>query len=87
MQTFNLNPNDISKTLIIKDRVSGQSKGYAYVEMAEKAVFKDCLASNNALILGDRNLVVRDAQKKFSNSKHASSTNEKPIKKREKKQE
>ena len=71
MSFYNLVADKIVKTLIIKDKATGKSKGYGYLELTSRSLVKKCLEKREPLMLSKRALIVRDAQKKFEHSKHA----------------
>ena len=68
---YGLEKSEILKTLLVKDRNTGRSKGYGYLELSSRSLVKKCLEQKEPPMLGKRNLVIRDAQKKFEHSKHA----------------
>ena len=77
----------------MKDKKSGKSLGYGYMEINTQTVFQEVLKelqSTNLRING-RNIVVRDASKKFEGSKYNSERqnpkNDETSKKRDKKAE
>jgi RNA recognition motif-containing protein len=52
----------ISSVALIKDRDTGQSKGFAFVEMGTQAEAQKAITMFNAYKLGDRDLTVNVAK-------------------------
>jgi RNA recognition motif-containing protein len=52
----------ISSVALIKDRDTGQSKGFAFVEMGTQAEAQKAITMFNAFKLGDRDLTVNVAK-------------------------
>ena len=58
---------EITSVKIIKDKYSGRSKGFAFVEMADDAQAKDAIDKLNGNELEGRKMVVNEARPKSSN--------------------
>lgn len=58
---------EITSVKIIKDKYSGRSKGFAFVEMAEDADAKAAIDKLNGTELDSRKIVVNEARPKSSN--------------------
>ena len=56
---------------MVKDKHSGKSLGYAYMEINSSSKFKEALEKlqSENINIGGRNIVVRDASKKFESSR------------------
>lgn len=52
----------VSEVTIIRDRDSGQAKGFGFVQMADDAAARTAMAQLNGTTLGDRALRVNEAQ-------------------------
>jgi RNA recognition motif-containing protein len=55
---------EISSVAIIKDKFSGESRGFGFVEMPDEAAAKAAIAGLNGKPLGGRNLTVNQARPK-----------------------
>jgi RNA recognition motif-containing protein len=55
---------EVSSVKIIKDKFSGRSKGYGFVDMPDEAQAKKAIQELNDSRLGGRNLVVNQARPK-----------------------
>jgi len=55
---------EISSVAIIKDKFSGESRGFGFVEMPDEAAAKKAIAELNGKPLGGRNLTVNQARPK-----------------------
>jgi cold-inducible RNA-binding protein len=53
----------VDRVDIIKDRDTGQSRGFGFVEMANAADAEDAIAGLNGEVLGDRSLHVNEAHR------------------------
>jgi RNA recognition motif-containing protein len=53
---------DVVEVRIVTDRDSGQSKGFAFVEMTTNQAAADAITSLNGTQLGDRTLTVNEAK-------------------------
>lgn len=53
---------DVVDVRIITDRDSGQSKGFAFVEMSTEDASRNAIAALNGTLLGDRTLTVSEAR-------------------------
>jgi cold-inducible RNA-binding protein len=52
----------VASATIIKDRDTGQSKGFGFVEMAEDSEAKDAMENLNGKDFGGRSIVVNEAR-------------------------
>ncbi len=55
---------DVSNVNIITDKYTGQSKGFAFVEMAKQADAEEAIKVLNSSVLRERNLKVNQARPK-----------------------
>ena len=57
--------------MVVKDKKTGKSLGYAYMEINSSSIFKEALEKlqSENFNIGGRNIVVRDASKKFESSR------------------
>lgn len=53
---------DVAKVNVITDRETGQSKGFAFVEMPDNSAADTAIKSLNASSMGGRNLKVNEAK-------------------------
>lgn len=53
---------DVSSVNLITDKFTGQSKGFAFVEMADNASADAAIKGLNETMMGDRNLKVNQAK-------------------------
>jgi RNA recognition motif-containing protein len=53
---------DVKSVQIIKDKMSGRSKGFAFVEMENDAEAKEAIEALHEAEFGERNLVVNEAR-------------------------
>ncbi len=56
----------VTDTQIIMDRFTGQSKGFAFVEMESDDEAANAIAALNGTSVGDRTLVVNEARERES---------------------
>ncbi len=52
----------VSEVAIIRDRDSGQNKGFGFIQMDDDAAARAAIAELNGTMLGDRALRVNEAQ-------------------------
>jgi len=52
----------VTSAAVIKDRDSGQSKGFGFIEMADDAEAKAAMAALNGKDVGGRSIVVNEAR-------------------------
>lgn len=57
---------EVSSVKIIKDTITGRSKGFAFVEMADESISKRAIAELNETEFLSRNIVVNEARPKTS---------------------
>jgi RNA recognition motif-containing protein len=60
---------EVSNVNIITDKYSGQSKGFAFVEMTKQADAEEAIKALNSSVLKDRNLKVNQARPKEDRSR------------------
>ena len=53
---------EVVEATVVIDRASGQSKGFAFVEMASEESARGAIASLNGSTLGDRTITVNEAR-------------------------
>ena len=53
---------DVVSATVIKDRDSGQSKGFGFVEMADDAKARDAISNLNGKEVGGRSITVSQAR-------------------------
>jgi RNA recognition motif-containing protein len=53
---------EVSALRLVKDRDTGLSKGFAFVEYADDAVARQAIETLNGFRLGDRSIVVNEAR-------------------------
>jgi RNA recognition motif-containing protein len=53
---------DVTEAVVVLDRVSGQSKGFGFVEMADSTAARTAIAELNGTMLDDRAIRVSEAQ-------------------------
>ena len=58
----------VDSAKIITDRDSGQSKGFGFIEMANKADGEKAIAELNGRTLGDRQIKVNESKPRQSNN-------------------
>jgi RNA recognition motif-containing protein len=54
----------VSSVNVIKDRETGRSRGFAFVEMPDDAEAKQAIESVNSTAIGDREVTVNEARPK-----------------------
>ncbi len=52
----------VESVRIIRDRETGRSKGFGFVELADEANVEEIIASTNGMLMGGRTLVVNEAK-------------------------
>ncbi|MGE0859401.1 MAG: RNA recognition motif domain-containing protein [Gammaproteobacteria bacterium] len=57
---------DVSRVSLIKDRFSGESKGFAFVEMPNASQGQDAVRTLNARALNGRSMKVNEARERES---------------------
>ncbi len=62
LRTLFFQAGTVSSVALIKDRDSGQSKGFAFVEMGNQAEAQKAISMFNGFNMGDRELKVRLAR-------------------------
>jgi len=62
---------EVSSVNLITDRDTGQSKGFAFVEMAENSAADAAIKGLNDTAMGGRNLKVNQAKPRAERSSHA----------------
>lgn len=60
---------EVTSVAIIKDKFSGRSKGFGFVEMSDDAAANKAIEALNGSELGGRNIVVNQAQEKTDRPK------------------
>lgn len=55
---------EVTSAKVIMDRVSNQSRGFGFVEMADEAASKKAIADLNGATVGDRTIKVNEARPK-----------------------
>ncbi|HEV2238926.1 MAG TPA: RNA-binding protein [Ktedonobacterales bacterium] len=58
----------ISEVTLVRDRETGQNKGFGFVQMADDAAARTAIAELNGTTLGDRALRVNEAQPRIERS-------------------
>lgn len=53
---------DVSRANVITDKYSGQSKGFGFVEMSDKAAAEEAIAALNGSDLNGRSIKVNEAK-------------------------
>ncbi len=59
---------EVSNVAIITDRETGQSKGFAFVEMADDAAAQQAISQINGKTLGERVITVAEARPRVERS-------------------
>lgn len=54
----------VASATVIMDRDSGQSKGFAFVEMLDDQAAKSAIERLNGTVLGDRTIIVNEARER-----------------------
>jgi len=54
--------SDIASVRIIKDKFSGRSKGFAFVEMEDNSAAQKAISELNGIDLKGRNIIVNEAR-------------------------
>jgi len=62
LRTLFSQAGSVSSAMVIKDRDSGRSKGFAFVEMGNQSEAQKAISLFNAYKMGDRELVVNIAR-------------------------
>jgi RNA recognition motif-containing protein len=60
---------EVASVAIIKDKFSGESRGFGFVEMPDQAAAQKAIAELNGKDLGGRNLTVNEARPKTEGSR------------------
>ncbi|MFN8310695.1 MAG: RNA-binding protein [Chitinophagales bacterium] len=60
---------EVTSTAIIKDKFSGRSKGFGFIEMADDEAAKKAIAELNGTDISGRAVVVNEAQEKTDRPK------------------
>lgn len=64
LRTLFTQAGTVSSVALIKDRDTGQSKGFAFVEMGSQAEAQKAISMFNGFMMGDRELKVNTARPK-----------------------
>ena len=64
LRTLFTQAGTVSSVALIKDRETGQSKGFAFVEMGSQAEAQKAISMFNGFMMGDRELKVNTARPK-----------------------
>ncbi|MBN1595935.1 RNA-binding protein [candidate division FCPU426 bacterium] len=72
---------EVKNVNLIKDNYSGKSKGFAFVEMSEKAEAEKAIAALNGKDLNGRNLNVNEARPQTENRSFGNRPQKKPFRK------
>jgi RNA recognition motif-containing protein len=64
LQTLFEGSGQVTSTTVIMDRDSGQSKGFAFVEMGDDQAAKSAIERLNGTVLGDRTIIVNEARER-----------------------
>ena len=54
----------VESVRIIRDRETGRSKGFGFVELADESNLEEIIASTNGMLMGGRTLVVNEAKQR-----------------------
>lgn len=60
---------EVTSAAIIKDKFSGRSKGYGFIEMSDDEAAKKAIAELNGTDVNGRNIVVNEAQERTDRPK------------------
>ena len=63
---------DVTSANLIKDKFSGQSKGFGFVEMANNAEADTAIKTLNGTVLKERNITVNQAKPRGGRPSHGS---------------
>jgi RNA recognition motif-containing protein len=63
---------DVTSANLIKDKFSGQSKGFGFVEMANNAEADTAIKTLNGTVLKERNITVNQAKPRGRHPSHGS---------------
>ena len=69
----------VTSAVIIKDRDSGQSKGFGFVEMSDNAAAQKAMDALNGTEAGGRKLMVNEARPQEDRRPQAAVTSAKPV--------
>ena len=64
LQALFAGSGQVASTTVIMDRDSGQSKGFAFVEMNDDQAAKSAIERLNGTVLGDRTIIVNEARER-----------------------
>lgn len=53
---------EVTSVRVIKDRETGRSKGFSFIEMTDKSAADEAIAELNGTTFGGRQIVVNEAQ-------------------------
>ena len=72
LQSLFAQAGTVKSAQVIKDRVSGRSKGFGFVEMPDDEAAKKAIESLNGSELGGRPIVVNEAQERKEGERRSS---------------
>ena len=64
LQALFAESGQVASATVIMDRDSGQSKGFAFVEMGDDQAAKSAIERLNGTVLGDRTIIVNEARER-----------------------
>ncbi len=64
LQALFAESGQVASATVIMDRDSGQSKGFAFVEMNDDQAAKSAIERLNGTVLGDRTIIVNEARER-----------------------
>ena len=62
LQAFFEQQGEVTSAVVIKDRETGQSKGFGFVEMADNVEGQNAIKALNGKELGGRSIIVNEAR-------------------------
>lgn len=62
LQAFFEQQGEVTSAVVIKDRETGQSKGFGFVEMADNTEGQNAIKALNGKELGGRSIIVNEAR-------------------------